>query len=156
METINRVIWGLLRPDCSCARETDAEGIDTGRRADDDDSVFLSLPGHQETATPATVRPKKKKGKKKAMQQRFRESMLLRSSAQMGFDDDMYKCVNRINGVVEEDTGATPLHVAVLKARLDFVRQLLDEGADVRATDLSGNTPVHIAAEMGRRDPVRQ
>ncbi|KAI5793180.1 ankyrin repeat-containing domain protein [Geopyxis carbonaria] len=47
----------------------------------------------------------------------------------------------------------TPLHVAVDGEHEDIVQLLLSLGADIKATDLDGNTPLHYAALSG--NPAR-
>lgn len=46
-----------------------------------------------------------------------------------------------------------PLHFAVLNLRLDIVKLLLENGADVHATDFLGRTPLHIACGVSNYRP---
>lgn len=47
----------------------------------------------------------------------------------------------------KNQSGKTPLHLAVSFDQLDVVQLLLDNGADINAIDLNKNTPLHVAAE---------
>ena len=51
--------------------------------------------------------------------------------------------------------GRTALHVAVLLDKIDYVRQLIHDGADVNAQDFSGCTSAFTAAEVGHIDCVK-
>mmetsp|Transcript_7975 Transcript_7975/g.14630 ORF Transcript_7975/g.14630 Transcript_7975/m.14630 type:complete len:770 (+) Transcript_7975:256-2565(+) len=58
---------------------------------------------------------------------------------------DVHKC---------SDTGSTPLHLAVFQKREMVVRTLLENGADVDATDEWGWTPLHVAAQAGNTNII--
>lgn len=45
-----------------------------------------------------------------------------------------------------DEAGNTPLHVAAMGARVDILRQLVDQGADVQAINDAFETPLHVAA----------
>ena len=49
----------------------------------------------------------------------------------------------------------TPLRLAVIAKRVEFVKYLLSQGADHTITDGIGNTVLHIAARMGTVDVVQ-
>ena len=49
----------------------------------------------------------------------------------------------------------TPLRLAVIAKRVEFVKYLLSRGADHTVTDGNGNTVLHIAAQMGTVDVVQ-
>lgn len=49
----------------------------------------------------------------------------------------------------------TPLHWAAMTDRVDFVRALLDIGADADMRDLAGRTPLFSAAAFGADRTVR-
>jgi ankyrin repeat protein len=57
-----------------------------------------------------------------------------------------------VNGA--DETGATPLHIAITNGHLVLTKRLIDEGADVNALDGAGRTPLAIAMSLGRRDIV--
>ncbi len=46
----------------------------------------------------------------------------------------------------------TPLHAAVTYRNLDAMPLLLEFGADINGTDVTGMTPLHVAAMLGRRN----
>ncbi len=50
---------------------------------------------------------------------------------------------------VRDDAGNTPLHIAALKGRLDFMKLLLEVGADVDAEGEDKHTALHTAAWKG-------
>ena len=51
-------------------------------------------------------------------------------------------------------SGSTPLAQAALWGQLSFVRELLANGADVKATNSDGNTALHLAAFMCHQEVV--
>lgn len=51
--------------------------------------------------------------------------------------------------VSEGAGGNTPLHGAAMMGRLEMVNWLLDNGADVTATNYEGKTPQTVAADSG-------
>lgn len=53
------------------------------------------------------------------------------------------------------DTGATPLSTASLHGRLEIAQFLIEQGADVTATNRDGNTPLHTAAFLCRNEIVK-
>ncbi len=53
------------------------------------------------------------------------------------------------------DGGSTPLSDAALHGHLDIVKQLIERGAKVEATNEDGNTPLHVAAFLCREDVVK-
>jgi hypothetical protein len=62
--------------------------------------------------------------------------------------EDKSKINDRMNG------GATPLSQAALWGQLALVKELLGNGADLRATNSDGNTPLHLAAFMCHQEVV--
>ena len=52
-------------------------------------------------------------------------------------------------------TGSTPLGDAAFHGNLEIVKLLIDQGADVNATNRDGNTPLIVAAFMCRTEVVR-
>lgn len=50
--------------------------------------------------------------------------------------------------------GAAPLHEAAKAGRLETVKQLLAEGADIEARDNTGETPLTLAVLAGRAEAV--
>jgi ankyrin repeat protein len=50
--------------------------------------------------------------------------------------------------------GATPLSQAALWGQLALVKEILGNGADLRATNSDGNTPLHLAAFMCHQEVV--
>jgi len=48
--------------------------------------------------------------------------------------------------------GYTPLHTAAIAGKVESAEVLLDNGADVNATDNKGNTPLHWANKEGHKD----
>ncbi len=63
--------------------------------------------------------------------------------------------VNAPRVTEDENSGYTPLHAAAGMGRLDNVEVLLNNGADVNATNDDGETPMHYAASEGRTDIVQ-
>lgn len=55
----------------------------------------------------------------------------------------------------EEEIGLTPLHSDAYEGKTEKVKELLDKGADVNATDKLGWTPLHDATIQGHADIVR-
>lgn len=51
-----------------------------------------------------------------------------------------------------QDEGRTPLHEALEWERVEAVRVLIENGADVRACEKYGLTPQHFASGWGRVD----
>ena len=49
---------------------------------------------------------------------------------------------------------ATPLHYSIVHGHTPIVERLLDKGANVKATDVNGETPLHDAATFGRIEVV--
>lgn len=45
-----------------------------------------------------------------------------------------------------DEMGNTPLHLAAMGAKVDILRQLVDQGADVQAINNGFETPLHVAA----------
>jgi ankyrin repeat protein len=52
-------------------------------------------------------------------------------------------------------TGSTPLGDAAFHGNLEIVKLLIDQGADVNATNRDGNTPLIVAAFMCRTEVVQ-
>ena len=55
-----------------------------------------------------------------------------------------------------DDEGATPLHVASARGRVDVVEFLLSRGASADAADHQGCTPLHLAAEQNHARVARR
>lgn len=55
----------------------------------------------------------------------------------------------------KDDTGRTPLHLAVLYGRAKVTRQMLEDGGDPRMKDKDGRTPLHWAAMGNDAEIVR-
>ncbi|KAK3323204.1 ankyrin repeat-containing domain protein [Cercophora scortea] len=53
---------------------------------------------------------------------------------------------------VQNLTGFTPLHWAVMKGNIDHLQRLIDQGADVEALDFAGRTPLHWAVQDGNTE----
>lgn len=49
-------------------------------------------------------------------------------------------------------SGASPLHYAVMKGRMEIVNLLLSRGADVNSRTRNGTTPLHTAALYARKE----
>jgi len=49
---------------------------------------------------------------------------------------------------------STPLHIAALRGNIDFVKCLVEKGAEIGATDQSESTPLLIADQNGHTDVV--
>ncbi|OZJ05688.1 hypothetical protein BZG36_01438 [Bifiguratus adelaidae] len=60
----------------------------------------------------------------------------------------------RLNPKRKDKTGRTDLHKYSAKGNLEFVRRLLDDGADVNITDNAGWTPLHEAVLKGHTNIV--
>lgn len=56
---------------------------------------------------------------------------------------------------VEEETGFTPLHIAVLNEDPDMIKELLAQGADVHAVDKQGFSPVLYALFLEKIMPLK-
>lgn len=57
------------------------------------------------------------------------------------------RALRQNDAIVESDNGATPLHSAARKGKLDLIRLLLEDKADVHARDkCRQDTPLHQAA----------
>ena len=59
------------------------------------------------------------------------------------------------NPNVQDDRGATPLHEAVKRKKVDAVKVLLQHGADSAIRDSEGKTPIDYAKEAGRNDILK-
>lgn len=75
----------------------------------------------------------------------FAPQMALRSFVRKGVSIDS-----------EDDYEATPLHHAVKNENcsLEVIKYLLDNGADIRATDEDGQTPLHYLVQKFRKDAI--
>jgi ankyrin repeat protein len=56
---------------------------------------------------------------------------------------------------VQDNNGATPLHVSAEVGTVEVARVLLEHGANVAARDSKGKTPMHDAVDYGRVEVVR-
>jgi ankyrin repeat protein len=56
---------------------------------------------------------------------------------------------NLLNHKFEEHGGKTLLHIAAEKDHIDIVRILIENGADIKATDKDMHTAIHSAAKKG-------
>jgi len=56
---------------------------------------------------------------------------------------------------VQDDRGATPLHEAVKRKKVDAVKVLLQHGADPTIPDSGGKTSIDYAREAGYTDILR-
>lgn len=54
------------------------------------------------------------------------------------------------------DDGQTPLHLSSIQGKRGIVEYLLENGASLRAKDISGTTPLHEAVRYGRTDIARE
>lgn len=52
--------------------------------------------------------------------------------------------------------GETSLHIAAMKGKIDEMRSLIEEGADLNAKDNAGWTPLHEACNHGHIDAVQE
>ncbi len=57
---------------------------------------------------------------------------------------------------VRMDDGQTPLHLAAIYGHSGISQYLLNNGADIRAQDISGTTPLHEAARYGSIEVAKQ
>lgn len=55
----------------------------------------------------------------------------------------------------QDETGRTPLHMAVAAGRAALAKRLILAGADVNLTDTDGQTPLALASRRGDADLVR-
>ena len=53
------------------------------------------------------------------------------------------------------ENGCTPLHVAASHGRIEVVKILLNNGADMNAKTEDGHTPLHWAASHGHTEIVK-
>ncbi|GAU97825.1 hypothetical protein RvY_09055-2 [Ramazzottius varieornatus] len=60
-----------------------------------------------------------------------------------------------VNPESRNDIGETPLHLMVMKSRLDCAIVLLSHGAHIDVVDYKGNTPLHNAVIYGSMDMVK-
>ena len=68
---------------------------------------------------------------------------------------DQYPSSESSRGIRNED-GSTALHVACETGDLTIVRQMLDDGANVRSKDKDGSTPLHIASKYGYTNLIQE
>ncbi len=61
---------------------------------------------------------------------------------------DEPKCISQR----DEKSGSTPLHEAISKGQIDICKLLIENGADIHATDNSLTTPLHLASYHGYID----
>ncbi|XP_063397223.1 uncharacterized protein LOC134681515 [Mytilus trossulus] len=66
--------------------------------------------------------------------------------------DGYNEMIDYASGVV---AGSSPLHIACFMGRIDIVRCLLDNNADINITKEDGTTPLSYACEVGHTDVVK-
>ncbi len=63
--------------------------------------------------------------------------------------------VQTVSAKIFPDQDWTLLHLAAYRDQKDFVRLLIEAGAEVNANDKDGNSPLHIAAVCGQTNIVQ-
>ena len=61
----------------------------------------------------------------------------------------------RLINIPEDETGITPIILAVECANMDCVQELILIGADLRACDSNGNNAFHLAAKAEKPDALK-
>ncbi|OQV13864.1 85/88 kDa calcium-independent phospholipase A2 [Hypsibius exemplaris] len=61
----------------------------------------------------------------------------------------------KVNIESRNDIGETPLHLQVMRSRLDCSIVLLSHGANIQVVDFKGNTPLHVAVIYGSLEIVK-
>ncbi|GAA5834679.1 hypothetical protein JCM3766R1_003638 [Sporobolomyces carnicolor] len=82
---------------------------------------------------------------------------LLHVAAAKGFVEILAIYLERFQFVVDwvNSRGMTALHVAAMRGELDAAQVLVENGADVNAPDLHGNSPLHFALSYGKLPVVK-
>lgn len=85
------------------------------------------------------------------------DNLLLDALNEHNFKEALYlletgrACPNEI----EDDTGVTPLHLAIESNQLEIVRILLEQGAEINIITKEGYSPLHTASQRGNIDILK-
>ena len=83
--------------------------------------------------------------------------LLLAGSEKVGCDAKYFEeAVIQRNLSIRMDDGQTPLHLAAIYGHSGISQYLLNNGADIKAQDISGTTPLHEAVRYGNIEIARQ
>ncbi len=98
---------------------------------------------------------------------KYTELMALHNAIWSGNIQEVQFCLNeKTNMNLQDNTGRTPLHVAMYKGNIEIIKILLQHCAqhkdskfydspNINLQDRNGNTPLHVAAFMGNIDFVK-
>lgn len=95
-----------------------------------------------------------KKTNKKVLQNLYNIDALLDAAEQGNIKVIKKNIAHGISVNIEDDTGLTPLHYAIIGKSLPAMQLLIDEGACVNAADETGLTPLHLAIIKGNREAI--
>ena len=78
----------------------------------------------------------------------------IHDEAWSGNVDEVRKCLENGADVNVKRDQTTVCHIAALKKNKELMKLLIDNGADLNATDKNGAMPLHVAVPMGDIDMV--
>lgn len=76
-------------------------------------------------------------------------------------NEDVLTCLLQVEkignllNIIDEREKMTPLHMAALRNKPEYIRKLVNKGADLSIQTVNGHTPLHLAAKEGNSDAIK-